>query len=412
MRKRRSGPAWLLSLGLVGCTIDNPDYTPPGVDLAAPDPGEGDGGGGGADLSTGPGVDLRGGGGDPDLRPSTADMRPACADGTDCASRICLPGGTCASPGDVIYVDNRNGACMGSHAGTQADPVCEINDGVELALRTGKQEIWVAGNNRSYAPVQIDTGTLNLHAPGGFFTPTARIESAARAALRVSGGARVLVDGFNLESALDVVQCAGTGGGTASLTITRSAIHESRTGQGVNGSRCQLTVQRSAVYGNLRQGVSLDTGGQLLIENSYILANTGGGVRALDVPARLRFLTLTGNGSRAVECNGSGGSKTIEGSIVVDNARPAGVSQISSSCRLLYSAFDEGSFGNGMGNRYNASPNFVSTFDRHLTRGAGSNACCIDQLDAAAMAADVLVDYDGTARPQGMRWDIGAHEVK
>jgi hypothetical protein len=358
-----------------------------------------------------PGPDLRGGG-EPDLRPNTTDMRPACTDGTDCASRICLPGGTCASAGDVIYVDNRNGACSGSHAGTQADPVCGIGEGVDLAVKTSKQQIWVAGSSRAYDPVQIDGATVNLHAPGGFFTPTARIESAVRPALRVTGAAKVLLDGFNLQSGLDVVQCAGTGGSTPSLTITRAAIRESRTGQGVNASRCQLTVLRSAVYGNLRQGVSLDTSGQLLIENSFIVANQGGGVRALDAPARVRFSTLTGNGSRAVECNSSGGNKTIEGSIVVDNARPAGASQISSTCRLLYSAFDEASFGNGMGNRFNANPNFVSALDRHLARGPGSNACCIDQLDAAAMAGDVLVDYDGTARPQGVRWDIGAHEVK
>ena len=77
------------------------------------------------------------------------------------------------------------------------------------------------------------------------------------------------------------------------------------------------------------------------------------------------------------------------------------------ACQLQRSALDEE--GSGGDNRYKANPDFVSLQDFHLRRTANSNACCIDQLDGAAAPR---VDIDGTSRPQGVRFDIGAHEVK
>lgn len=410
------GAGLIVLLGIAGCTDVNPVYCDPQRPGCPPNGGGGDGAAEGPDLAPpDPTLLDLGGGASEDLREAPADLRAACREGADCASRVCQPDGTCAA--DVIYVNNRGGACGGDHAGTLADPLCGVAEAVTLAARSGRDQIYVFGSMTSYGPFKLDGAQLSVSGPGAFASPTAQVQGQGGSpAITVRGAARLRLDGLELgPSPAEVLSCQADGGAAPELELSRSLAHDGQ-GSGVYSRGCRVTVRRSALYANSNRGLSADSGGEVLVENSVIAYNRGGAVRLSGTGGRVRFSTLVYNGLigsvGGVECSTMGGGKLIENSIVYGNGRGAGASQVSSACRLLRSAIDEAAVANGADNRLRAAPDFVSGQDLRLRRGAGSSACCIDQLDAGPGVSDVLVDFDGTSRPQGPRFDIGATEVK
>ena len=337
-------------------------------------------------------------------------MLVTCGDGTDCPSEVCLPDGVCGASDSIVYVDNAGGACSGTHAGTQMDPVCTLDDGIVVAKAKGKQRIHVEGSALGYAGTTIDGLTLSIFGPGGYATPAALVSGQ----IDVTGAAKVLIDGLEMATAGgDLLLCNSTAGTMPTLEVTRSYLHNGQ-GVGAHGNRCKLTIRRSVLAENGQGGVLSEGGGDLLVENSFIAANRGTGVRAADGGALVQFCTIVANGSvisdasGGVDC-GTGSGRSVVGTLLYLNAKPlAGGTQVSSSCKMTDSATDDSSFPNGSNNHFKAKPDFVSMTDLHLRRGTGSNACCIDQIATST----VKVDYDGTPRPQGPKWDIGATEVK
>ncbi|MCS6912566.1 MAG: right-handed parallel beta-helix repeat-containing protein [Myxococcota bacterium] len=406
--RRVLGSCVLLLLGLAGCTDINPAYCNPRVQICSTSEGL-DAAHEEADFRAPDERDLRW-----ELPPQ--DMRAGCREGSDCESRICQADRSCAPTSDVIYVDNRGGRCTGVHAGTLADPLCTTREGLEAAARTGKGKIYLFPSSAPYEAVVLESRTLSLYGPGGFAGQTARIEGSGGSAVSVRYAGRVVLDGLELSGgAASTLSCQAGMGSTPQVTVLRSRLRDSAQ-SGVYSQGCHVIVMRSALYGHRSRGVTSESGGDLLIENCFIIYNNQGGVRISSGTGRVRFSTLVYNGLPGgiggVECGSSGGTKVIEGSILVNNGRPVGGSQVSSACRLVRSAIDEDAVPNGSENRLHANPDFVGFQDFRLRRGAGSNACCIDQLDGVPGVADVEVDIDGTPRPQGPRWDIGGHEVK
>src|SRR5580658_8900784 len=108
-------------LFLAGCTTSNPAYLG-GGDLAGTTP---------SDMGT--------------------PAPPQCVQSSQCASQVCLQSGQCAAQGYAVYVDNHDGTCSGTHAGTQDDPVCTLADGLDLAAASANHTIFVAGSTAAYS---------------------------------------------------------------------------------------------------------------------------------------------------------------------------------------------------------------------------------------------------------------------
>lgn len=392
----------LLALSL-GCTASNPEFcgancAETAADLRGP-----------ADDLPAPRADL----------PAPLDQRPGprpdlvqlCRSADDCPSGVCLPAGRCAAADDVIYVDNDDGRCRGLHAGTPADPVCTLGAALDLLRAARKELVHVAGSAAPYDSPALHGVRASFFGPGRAAARLAQLPGP----LSVQGASVVLFDGFDFPGVGrgdSIVLCAAESGAVPELTLLRSRVHEA-SGAGVQAHHCRLTVDRSLVDSNFRAGVAVDGDGDLLVVNSFLYYNGDIGVRVQGGTARVRFSTLAQNGAAgaagAMDCAGGTG-RSIEESIVVRNGRPIVGSQVAGKCRLDRSAIDEASYAGGTDDRFHAKPDFVApdADDFHLLRTPGSAACCIDQLDRS----DVFVDADDTPRPQGRRWDLGAHEIR
>lgn len=118
---------------------------------------------------------------------------------------------------------------------------------------------------------------------------------------------------------------------------------------------------------------------------------------------------LGSGGAAGVVCGG--GTQVLSNSLIYNNTK-AGGTQFSGTCTYSYIASDETLAGTGSVG--NAAPDVVNTnaangpIDYHLAGMTANNtACCIDHVPSST----VVIDYDTRKRPQGMKWDIGAHEV-
>lgn len=406
-----------LTMALLGCTTSNPDYCGSPSCAVAPDGG------------TKPVPDLSGTPARTDLAsPPAADLAtpppPSCAASADCISGVCLPDATCAPAADVIYVDNRSGTCFGAHKGTQADPVCNIQDGVTLAASTTHHRVFVAASIAAYERFQVSGGPMSIYGPGGSLgagkTAQVTVRFAGNAGVQVLGGAVVLLDGLEIGPTLDdAVYCqGGTGGALSSLSIARARLHDARD-NGLYATRCKVSVDRTTIESNGKAGIEVDSGSQLQVLNSFLYQNAQVGLRAVEGnTARVRFSTLVSNGrssggAGAMDCGASngGGARQIEASLLYVNARNGNGSLLTAACQLNQSAIDLDSWSNGANNIFAARPTLLTGTAR-LLRTSGSQECCIDKLAAGTGISDVTIDLDGTSRPQGARWDIGASEVK
>ena len=414
-----------------------------------------------ADLA---GVDLagscRGNGDCADRTRPTCDgaahqCRP-CAASIECDSLVCNDDGTCAAVGDVVYTDNQGGRCAGAnHAGTRADPVCEVADAVPLAnARRGL--IHVAGSTQSYQPILL-TGaraTLLIVGPGAAAVPAATIAgqggSAVSLGLAVNALARLQLDGFIVQgdanSSAPVVGCVGRttnlraasirlrrvrvlggGGGVSAIactvTVEDSTVRDSR-GDGIAVSGA-LTVRRASVLANQGAGVKLTAPGagassSYELTNDIIGDNKGGGVDVEDASGAgtFSFNTVFNNGRNGVSCGGvffnaMGDTMHLENSIVWGNQ----INNASQVCGCSFSqvVINEMNLPNAV--YLDQSPDFVDYRGMNYRLKPASlvnRAYLVDKVlpSDGGVAALIADDIDGTARPQGKGWDIGAHEVE
>ncbi len=147
-----------------------------------------------------------------------------------------------------------------------------------------------------------------------------------------------------------------------------------------------------------------------IVGNGNSLATTFGGVRINNgagvAPQRFELNTVANNAALAaaasagVECT-TGDPMTASSSVVF--LTTGGMASVTGSCAWAFSDIEGGAPGEG---NIDADPLFVdpSTGDYHLQ----PNSPCIDAADPASTVA---TDFDGDARPQGDRADMGADEV-
>ena len=244
-------------------------------------------------------------------------------------------------------------------------------------------------------------------------------------------GKTVVVDGLDIYglpggSALDYVVLAA---GTVTVRIQDSLIHGSQ-GNALNRLGGDVTIVRTEITGvgapaiyfqSGGGGFTLDrsyvhgNGGMLtidaataLIENNLIVDNNGTGgdsAMQMNVTSTLKFRanTVANNhvpaGGLSFTCQGV--VNTISDSIIVGNTATAGTQLQGCTLSHVVTGADGASAATQL------LPAFVSATDYHLKpTDAANTACCIDKLGAGP-----AVDYDGTARPSGAAFDIGAFEA-
>lgn len=342
--------------------------------------------------------------------------RPICtADGScrrcqghaECPSLVCNLDGSCAPATAIVYVSNLM-PCSASPAGTLADPFCEIQPA--LAALGGRSVVRVLGNAaRVYAAASVMGLQVSLIGPGGRANPPAVIQAQDNHGVAVAGNAAVTVDGLEIKEALGVhdgITCSTTG--TATLVLRRSYIHNNNR-YGVSASNCSARLDANFITDNRGGGVVLTNSVGYQLENCILVRNGPIG-RAVTInvgsSGGVRFNTIANNaiappGAGAIACNAS---TLIENSIIWMNSKdPATMSQLTGACMLAGVDIDQ-FWPSGT---VNLPPDFTSDF--HLDgRTAHNLDCCIDKIENATVDHDI----DFTPRPQNVKWDLGAHEVR
>ena len=203
--------------------------------------------------------------------------------------------------------------------------------------------------------------------------------------------------------------------GNGSLTIARSTIADN-SGQGIFSVDNKLTIAQSMISGNQGGGLFIFSG-DFDVTNNVIVGNGGltsdcGGVdlSATNGTRRFDFNTVTDNlastSTRSgVQC-GFMSPVTFSNNIIYGNRHGKNEEQVNehSNCTWTYSDIGPKAVS-GTGN-INAAPSFVNPLqhDYHLKPDSPGK-------DLADPAATLDRDFDGNARPQGGRRDIGADEI-
>ena len=349
----------------------------------------------------------------------------ACNANIECASGACRADHVCAAASDLVYVDNKNGACSGtSHAGTAGDPYCQVNDAFAATGGT----ILVAGSGTQYGSISITTPvTKAIVGPGRDATPAATFFTITKPGMIVSvttGSADVSGTGIVLNGSSSGAGAAGLlgfgSGATVKLALTRSLITSSG-GDGVDSTGCAITLDANEITSNHGGGVKL-SGGTYTVTNNIIAGNgntLSGGVPGFSADTAagaagvgFAFNTVTKNmtsaGVGGIDCSVL--PHTITASIVTGNTTVGGT-QFASACTFTNVVAGSIETSPAMG-LVKLDPTYVSTSNFRLDMTAGpaataNNACCVDQLATGATDHDI----DSNRRPVRVKWDIGAFEA-
>ena len=345
----------------------------------------------------------------------------ACALHTECTLGVCKPDGQCAMVSEIAFVDNAAGGCTGSsHAGTQADPYCQIQDAIDAA--SALPYVHVAGSAAVYKPVLVGGESKPINATvvgpaifsgsGGasvYGNPNNAITVASSAGQPVT----LTVDGLVLHGGFSTpgagVDCTTTGA-AATVTVRNSLIADGG-GVGVINDNCTVTVDRASIVHN--EGGIKSTQGTTVVTNSFLVRNLTAAVE-MDGTAKLTFAfnTVTNNiagsaGMGGIICPTQGAATVIQSSIVWNNA-PSSGTQFLGKCVLQDVVTGTDSFPGAI----QLTPTFATSADDYLAANDAANkACCVDKVaNPASPNADH--DVDLSHRPRGAAWDIGAHEVE
>jgi hypothetical protein len=352
------------------------------------------------------------------------------------ASNVCLPDGSCADATQVAYVQ---AGATGAVPCTKAAPCGTLDAGVNAGKPTVKIAAGTLADNKV---TTIDGKALTIVAD-----PGAKLDrSNDGPILEVrNNGADVKI--FDLEitggtgMATDAAISLGNGG-APKLTLTRATIDMNQ-GIGITATGGTLVVTQSTISGNAGGGITA-TGGTLAVTQSTVILNTSGGISisgaqfditnnfivsnggAGSILGGIRIDGITANGMHRLDFNtltANQGPATINtgitcgtvlvplvfaNNIVYANIVSGGGVQVGgggANCAARYSDIGPDTLP-GTGN-LNADPQFVSVPQANFHIQATSPA-----RDVADPAATLTIDFDGDARPQGARSDMGADEWK
>jgi hypothetical protein len=330
---------------------------------------------------------------------------PACVRHADCESDLCATEigadpepRSCIPEERILYVDGAD--CVPDGDGSRAEPLCQINPAVALA---DDQRHFVRIQPGFYFPFSVNGKAIAIYGPDEG-DETVEVTEEDISGSNVGDGSDVVLDGLAVGrfSRYGVRCTAGTSG--ASLEIRRSEVL-SDIGVPLDVSACELRLDRAVVAGF--------RGGMVLSDASYTVTSTvfTGATEqpsvVLDGGAGLFALnTVAGNGDPevqppAVECLTR---SLLQDTIVADNVPAASGSQFAGDCRLRRVVIGSSDPFPAAG-AIRLDPELV---DYRLVESPANIDCCIDR---APRRRAVRHDLEGTPRPQGARFDIGADEL-
>jgi hypothetical protein len=336
----------------------------------------------------------------------------ACRAHADCASDVCdvyltthSGPGRCIPEPEVLYVDGRGvhgSLCDGAGDGSRSDPFCSIRDAVAAADHA-RSAIRVSPG--TYFPFSVRDKRLAIYGPageGGVVDVTEEDISGST----VSGPADVILDGLSLgRHSRFGVRCDG-GAARPKVHIRRSEVL-SDIGVALEATGCDLLLDRSRVSGLYGAMVLEDT---RFVMTSNVISGVSERTAIRFEASDGRFLlnTVTRNGDPslahpgAIDCGAT--PVVLEDSIIAGNLLGPGGSQLTGSCVLDGVVVGSADVVTSPG-AIRLDPELD---DYRLPRTAANLGCCIDR---AADHPDVPADIDGTPRPQGPAYDIGAYEA-
>lgn len=347
----------------------------------------------------------------------------ACVVDADCASGACGDNGQCLAESDLIYVDNGSGADTGQCS--RAAPCATLQFAIGVAAPTrshvvlamglyDEPTVQISANKTAAAAIEIHGGGATLRTDGdgdilfvydvpatihdvtfqGNGTASAGVESSSasvtvyRAKFDGAGsrgilaGADMNAHDIEIANASTGIQIVNSTSATATLTLDRAVIHDCNAGITASAMNTRVMISNTLVFDT--QAYAMD------------LSNAAG---------RVSFSTIGDSGAVngtqpiAVRCS-SGLGLTIASSIVWTPQAPNNPG-VGASCGL--NSVIAGPFA--VSGAINMDPGFVDETHRDYHLGAGSPAR--DAVDSGP-----ATDYEGDARPQGPRFDIGADEAR
>jgi hypothetical protein len=336
----------------------------------------------------------------------------ACRLDSECPSGACDDvSGQCESQSAVLYVDSTvatTGDCSFGHAcKTIAEAIARVDAGHQHILLA--PQLYLEG-------VTFTNLSATISGEGASIQPPSNT-----AAITVQGTSHVIVRDLLLHN--------GHGGGgnvgiscngsvaTTSLAARHVTINFND-GRGVQGVRCTMNVSQTYINNNLGGGIDLD-GCEFDVSNSVVVSNgvhnssALGGVRVNCstgecTTARLSFLTIADNFVAAGTAGGVNCTGTTAGNIATANSvivNDDSTTPVAVTCVAAYTDIDTVAVFPGTGNRNDPALFASPPSDYHLMSGS----LCIDHADPSIMTGS---DYDGHARVQGGRADMGAFEAR
>lgn len=316
--------------------------------------------------------------------------RPCAADG-ECGGGVCAQAGTCPAEDAIVYVDRA--AAAGNTTCTRAAPCPTITLGL-AAVNASRRYLKLAPAMYDEA-VLVDGKTVEVAGTG------AELTALANQVIDVRNGATLTIGGLAIHDSVGKgVRCLDSAVTLRQVTIERNF------SRAIETSGCTVTIDRSRLRRNSFGGASL-IGGRATMRNSFVVDNggmgSGGGLFTMDATELvLEFNTFANNvGDQdtpaGLFCLG-GSQRTVTNNIVVG----AAADQIQ-GCGPTYTLSNEVIAGTG---NVSGQPTFrnAGAGDYHLAAGSLG-------IDAADPAATIAIDFDGEARPDGGRSDLGADEV-
>ena len=350
---------------------------------------------------------------------ATSHSCEACSVDADCLSIVCdAASGTCADPSGVVYV-SPNGATAGN-CGTQASP-CSLERGIQrldASLTTLKMLPGV------YAPANsvLITGTATVHGDG----------ATLKAMLAIQDPGQVRVLGLALEDGTftGFVNCQKQNGQQPSVVLDGVSVTTANIALNVFGCRADVRRSHFKVSGarpistiadadtavtvdrTLFENASSGTGLGIYAANSIEISNSI--FRNMSPPvehgagsqdrSRISFSTFINS---PITCAGSL-MTSYTNNIMATASGDAIVSPTSDPCSYSFDLMSS--------QAQLPTHNFMMVVGdpKFENSAAGDYRLLNDSpaIDGGNPFPSVLEDFDGTMRPQGPKFDLGAYEYK
>jgi hypothetical protein len=346
-----------------------------------------------------------------------------CTEHAQCESGACgRDTGICATEADIIYVDKDDDNANDLGDCTSAMPCQTIAKAVERivgGLDPGSIIVVRGGASVVYdGALTLDGITVTLVGSGSTIQPKA-VGETDRPVVEVKNGAVASIEGFKVTKATGTVDTEGVKcTSNSNVRISRLIVAENA-GIGIAANECSLSLERSEVLLNAQGGITVQNS-DFRIVNNFVAKNGDafmgifGGISIYNTDPKqtqvLSFNTVARNfaanngEASGIKCS-TISAMTAKGNIVYEGAGNAPAT--SGNCKWEYSNIQGGAPepNAGEGN-IDEQPSFVNPngSDFHLQPGSPG-------VDVEGLSSDILIDFDGDARPQNGLFDMGADEV-